>query len=130
MATCNVRCPGYKWDGKTEPDSNKTNTGEIDIEKIVGFFDGRCPKCGKRIGWIGRLEDRPACQQCGDTGDNTPTQEQQRIAQINARILSRFPGNALSETERIFAKNMADKTDGYTAKQVANINRIYKSVTR
>jgi len=29
------------------------------------FYDGHCPKCGRRIGWAGRASDRPPCPRCG-----------------------------------------------------------------
>jgi endogenous inhibitor of DNA gyrase (YacG/DUF329 family) len=31
----------------------------------MAFNDASCPKCGKRIGWVGPLENRPPCPQCG-----------------------------------------------------------------
>lgn len=31
----------------------------------MAFNDARCPRCGKKICWIGRLEDRPPCPGCG-----------------------------------------------------------------
>jgi len=35
----------------------------------TGFYDARCPKCGKRFGWHGRLTDKPACPRCGHRDD-------------------------------------------------------------
>jgi DNA-directed RNA polymerase subunit RPC12/RpoP len=31
----------------------------------MAFNDARCPKCGKKISWLGPLENRPPCPQCG-----------------------------------------------------------------
>lgn len=30
-----------------------------------GFIDAQCPKCRAKIGWYGRVVDRPACHRCG-----------------------------------------------------------------
>ncbi len=32
---------------------------------MSSFNDATCPKCGKRIGWVGNLRDKPACPKCG-----------------------------------------------------------------
>jgi endogenous inhibitor of DNA gyrase (YacG/DUF329 family) len=32
---------------------------------LASFNDARCPKCNKRVGWLGDLKDRPPCPQCG-----------------------------------------------------------------
>ena len=31
----------------------------------AAFFDAGCPKCGGKIGWIGRISDKPKCPKCG-----------------------------------------------------------------
>lgn len=31
----------------------------------MSFFDARCTKCGARIGWTGKLSDKPPCYKCG-----------------------------------------------------------------
>lgn len=33
---------------------------------MPAFYDGRCLKCDKKIGWAGELKDRPACPRCGE----------------------------------------------------------------
>ena len=32
---------------------------------MPGFIDARCPNCDAKIGWMGRMVDRPACPKCG-----------------------------------------------------------------
>ncbi len=44
IETCNVNCPGYRWDGVTKPDSNKKLT--IKIEHECSW-----PGPGRRPGW-------------------------------------------------------------------------------
>jgi DNA-binding XRE family transcriptional regulator len=29
------------------------------------MIDATCPKCGRRIGWSGKMVDRPKCRRCG-----------------------------------------------------------------
>jgi endogenous inhibitor of DNA gyrase (YacG/DUF329 family) len=31
----------------------------------MAFNDSHCPKCNKKISWVGDLKDRPPCPQCG-----------------------------------------------------------------
>lgn len=31
----------------------------------MAFNDATCPKCGKKISWIGSLANRPPCPRCG-----------------------------------------------------------------
>lgn len=38
-------------------------------ERVRGFMDATCEKCGKRIGWFGNLSDRPPCSGCGHAID-------------------------------------------------------------
>lgn len=32
---------------------------------MAGFFDASCSKCHKRFGWMGGMQDKPACPKCG-----------------------------------------------------------------
>lgn len=41
------------------------------------FIDASCRKCGARIGWFGRVMDRPACRRCGDRPDDAELQSDQ-----------------------------------------------------
>ena len=41
----------------------------------MAFNDARCPKCGKRISWMGRMIDRPACPNCGHQIDMAELEE-------------------------------------------------------
>jgi len=47
---------------------------------MTAFYDAVCPQCRTRIGWSGRVSDRPACHRCGYRPTQTAmAREQQEI---------------------------------------------------
>lgn len=32
----------------------------------MSMNDGTCRKCGRRMGWTGKLTDKPTCPKCGE----------------------------------------------------------------
>jgi tRNA(Ile2) C34 agmatinyltransferase TiaS len=50
---------------------------------MSAFVDGRCAKCGKRMGWTGRSVDKPRCPKCLHTPDE---KERAELAAADAEM--------------------------------------------
>lgn len=51
------------------------------MEDVAGFMDASCPRCRRKIGWYGRVVDRPPCPRCGHQIDAATLEHDQ--AQLN-----------------------------------------------
>jgi|ERR1700723_578777 len=67
---------------------------------MPGFIDARCPNCDAKIGWMGRMVDRPDCRKCG----HRPPQSELEAAD-----------SKMDELER---KMLADPTNDYRQRRV------------
>ena len=112
-------------------------TRNTDLTKVIGFFDVRCPKCGKHHGWHGLYADRPPCPQCTHQEEINMIVEQKRFRDSDAfcmtqTLLYDHKGN-LSPSEQEFIRNMYRRhRDGepYMSAQVASIKRIHNAKVR
>ncbi len=51
---------------RMQGDVGAGDVGGTTKEKQMGAcFDAACSECGARIGWFGRMKDRPPCPKCG-----------------------------------------------------------------
>lgn len=46
----------------------------------MGFHDATCPDCRERIGWFGKLTDKPDCPKCGHKPDK------EKLAALEKRL--------------------------------------------
>lgn len=65
-------------------------------EKPMAFNDGRCAKCGCRIGWQGNITDKPSCSKCG----HKPTAEEISDLQKDEEQLNKARAEVLKKLEK------------------------------
>ena len=106
----------------------------IDLNKTVGFFDATCPKCKARIGWHGKITDRPPCRQCGHLETINIDAEQQRMLNLDyyCKIQTIYFNHYedLSGSEKIFVRKMYEQYPDklYADEQMTSIQRIHDAV--
>lgn len=62
---------------------------------MSGFYDARCPRCGARVGWAGRLEDWPDCHRCGAKPDRESLRrDAEAIERTRAKLAERIRADA------------------------------------
>lgn len=105
----------------------------MNVNQITGFFDARCGKCGARIGWYGKLTDRPPCRKCSHVDTVNLSAEAKALLNGDCfcmiQTLLYEHKNELSETEKTFLVNMYKKhqaKEPYGDAQISSIKRIHK----
>jgi len=54
---------------------------------MPAFYDARCPRWGRRVGWFGELKDRPACR-CGHRPPDSELQADQQEMDAFRQLLA------------------------------------------
>ena len=66
------------------------------MSETKAFIDAVCPRCRAKIGWYGRVVDRPACRRCGHTVDRAALEHDQaemdNFQQLLAELREANPG--------------------------------------
>jgi len=87
------------------------------MTETVGFIDSVCKKCGKRIGWHGRVVDMPCCPRCGAKPDAAALEHDQAevdsFRELLREMKERVPGWSQWRRARVAA--------GLTLRQAARI---------
>lgn len=83
----------------------------------AAFIDAQCPKCRTKIGWYGRVVDRPACHRCGHRTDAADLEHDQAEMDNFRRLLAELrqanPGRGKWQKARVAA--------GLTLRQAAKL---------
>jgi len=95
-----------------------------------GFWDKKCPDCGRRYGWRGKENDDPGCPQCKKIKqEHSPKAAQAKMTQMKCHMRAQeiFDEHKkrLGATELAFIHAMTKKRK-YTVQQVNNVNRMYR----
>jgi hypothetical protein len=110
----------------------------MDLNNAVGFFDASCEKCGKRIGWCGKLKDRPPCPRCGKVVETIVlSADEKRLIDGDAfckvQTLYFKDQPRFSQSEQVFIRKMyrmGKDHEAYSAVQRASIDRLYKTFNK
>ena len=108
-----------------------------DYNNVIGIMDARCSKCGRRIGWHGKLSDRPECPRCKHTDTVNLSAEAKALLDgecfgMTQTLLYEYK-DQLADSEKLFVLNMYKKRKGresYSDTQISNIKRIYEKLTK
>jgi len=109
----------------------------MDLSKAVGFFDTRCSKCGARIGWHGKLADRPPCRKCSHIETVDLSAEEKALLDGDCYCMIQDllyeHKSELSESEKTFLINMYKKhqaKEPYNDTQISSIKRIHTRIVK
>src|SRR4051812_12744156 len=69
---------------------------------MIAFYDACCPGCGRKIGWLGELKDRPACR-CGRRPDQAELEAADRKMDEMKELLLARPTAEVCRRQRIVA---------------------------
>ena len=73
---------------------------------MTAFLDARCP-CGKKIGWAGKVTDRPFCPDCGYRPPQWALEQAQLAMEHDERMLLELMENEDEHTTDAAAENGA-----------------------
>lgn len=67
---------------------------------MTAMMDGRCTKCGRRIGWCGTMSNMPACPKCGHRPPQADLDADEAEMEAFREQLRTHPKNADADMRR------------------------------